>query len=61
MNAPDHPGILNIEAEPQACGVAAPHEAAHLHVSGRALYVDDVPEPRGTLFVAPVLSRIAHG
>ncbi|MDH2235919.1 xanthine dehydrogenase molybdopterin binding subunit [Pigmentiphaga sp. GD03639] len=61
MNAPDHPGILNIEAEPQACGVAAPHEAAHLHVSGRALYVDDVPEPRGTLFVAPVLSKVAHG
>ena len=61
MNAPDHPGILNVEAEPQACGVAAPHEAAHLHVSGRALYVDDVPEPRGTLFVAPVLSKVAHG
>lgn len=61
MNAPDHPGILNVGAEPQACGEAVPHEAAHLHVSGRALYVDDVPEPRGTLFVAPVLSKVAHG
>ncbi|OVZ54743.1 xanthine dehydrogenase molybdopterin binding subunit [Pigmentiphaga sp. NML080357] len=61
MNAPDHPGILNIEAEPLACGTSAPHEAAHLHVTGQALYVDDYPEPRGTLFVAPVLSNVAHG
>ncbi|MBX6318132.1 xanthine dehydrogenase molybdopterin binding subunit [Pigmentiphaga sp.] len=61
MNAPDHPGIFNVEAEPASCGTPARHEAAHLHVSGQALYVDDLPEPRGTLFVAPVLSNIAHG
>ena len=61
MNAPDRPGILNLPTNAKSCGTSPAHEAAHLHVSGRALYVDDVPEPRGTLFVAPVLSTVAHG
>jgi xanthine dehydrogenase large subunit len=26
-----------------------PHESAHLHVSGEAIYVDDIPELAGTL------------
>ncbi|MEM9756510.1 MAG: molybdopterin cofactor-binding domain-containing protein, partial [Pseudomonadota bacterium] len=33
-------------------GKALPHDAAALHVSGRALYVDDIPAPRGTLNLA---------
>jgi xanthine dehydrogenase large subunit len=41
---------------------AAPrHDSAHLHVSGRALYVDDIPLPANTLHAAFGLSTIAHG
>ena len=37
-----------------------PHEAAHLHVSGEATYVDDIPELAGTLYAALGLSQHAH-
>ncbi len=37
------------------------HESAHLHVSGRALYADDIPLPADALHGAFGLSRIAHG
>ena len=37
------------------------HESAHLHVTGRADYTDDLPEPAGTLHAALGLSKIAHG
>jgi xanthine dehydrogenase large subunit len=37
------------------------HESAHLHVSGRALYADDIALPRQTLHAAFGISRIAHG
>ncbi len=36
------------------------HESAHLHVSGEARYVDDVPMPEGTLHVAFGTSTVAH-
>ena len=42
-------------------GQAHPHESARAHVSGEALYVDDVPELKGTLYAAPIMSPIAHG
>ena len=38
-----------------------PHESAHLHVSGRALYTDDIPLPSNALHGAFGLSTIAHG
>jgi xanthine dehydrogenase large subunit len=38
-----------------------PHDSAHKHVTGAAIYVDDIPEPPGMLHVALVLSPIAHG
>ncbi|WP_293572643.1 xanthine dehydrogenase molybdopterin binding subunit [Phaeobacter sp.] len=38
-----------------------PHDAAHLHVTGQARYVDDIPTPRGTLHLAFGLSSEAHG
>ena len=43
-------------------GVAAaiPHDSAHKHVSGEALYVDDLPEPAGMLYAAVGLSTHAH-
>ena len=37
-----------------------PHESAHLHVSGEAVYVDDIPELSGTLHAALGLSARAH-
>ncbi len=42
-------------------GVSRPHESATLHVSGRAAYVDDLPELAGTLHVALGLSPVANG
>jgi len=30
-------------------GTPIPHESAQLHVTGEARYIDDLPEPRGTL------------
>jgi xanthine dehydrogenase large subunit len=38
-----------------------PHDAAPLHVTGRARYVDDIPAPAGTLHLAFGLSAAAHG
>ena len=43
-----------------AVGVALPHDSAHLHVSGRAAYTDDLPEPRELLHVAVGMSSKAH-
>ncbi len=37
------------------------HESAHLHVTGEAVYTDDIPELRGTLYAALILSPVAHG
>ncbi len=37
-----------------------PHESAHLHVSGDAIYVDDIPQLDGTASVALGLSERAH-
>jgi xanthine dehydrogenase large subunit len=44
-----------------ASGIANMHESARLHVTGQAHYTDDVPELRGTLHCAAVLSEHAHG
>ncbi len=41
-------------------GAPIPHDSAHLHVSGEALYTDDIPEIRGTLHAAIGLSERAH-
>jgi xanthine dehydrogenase small subunit len=38
-----------------------PHDAAALHVTGEARYVDDIPVPRDTLHLAFGLSTVAHG
>ncbi|WP_206999060.1 xanthine dehydrogenase molybdopterin binding subunit [Trinickia mobilis] len=40
--------------------VSRPHESAHLHVSGRATYTDDIPLVAGTLHAALGLSTKAH-
>jgi len=38
-----------------------PHDAANLHVTGAARYVDDVPSPAGTLHLTFGLSQTARG
>jgi xanthine dehydrogenase large subunit len=38
-----------------------PHDAARLHVTGQARYVDDIPLPAGTLHLAFGLSGVARG
>lgn len=42
-------------------GKSIPHESAHLHVSGKATYIDDSVELEGTLHAALGLSTCAHG
>jgi xanthine dehydrogenase large subunit len=37
------------------------HESAHLHVTGKAVYADDIVLPEGALHAAFGVSRIAHG
>lgn len=39
---------------------ATPHESAHLHVTGEARYIDDIPEVTGTVHAALGLSEKAH-
>jgi xanthine dehydrogenase large subunit len=37
------------------------HDSAHKHVTGAAVYIDDMPEPAGTLHACLGLSTVAHG
>jgi xanthine dehydrogenase large subunit len=51
------------KAEKISGGVAEAlrHDSAAKHVSGAAVYIDDIPEPAGTLHGCLGLSKIAHG
>lgn len=42
-------------------GKPLPHDAAPLHVSGQARYIDDLPFPSNALHLAFGLSTVAHG
>ena len=44
-----------------AAGHSTFHESARAQVAGAATYVDDIPEVKGTLYAAPILSTVAHG
>jgi xanthine dehydrogenase large subunit len=57
MDAPVNPAQALGEA---AVGRPLPHDSAALHVTGRAGYTDDLPEPRDLLHVAVGMSRHAH-
>ena len=64
MNAPTTlKELLPAQTQPQdgAQGRELRHESAALHVTGEAVYTDDIPELRGTLYAALVLSPVAHG
>src|SRR4029450_3655666 len=39
---------------------AIAHDSAHKHVSGEAVYIDDIPEPPGTLQLYAAQSERAH-
>ena len=53
----------NLNARAIAGGVATDtrHDSAHKHVTGEAIYIDDMPEPAGTLHGCLGLSTVAHG
>jgi xanthine dehydrogenase large subunit len=58
MHAPDpHPTKTAIDG-----GVATPrrHDSGHKHVTGAAIYTDDIPEPPGTLHIVIAMSERAH-
>lgn len=42
-------------------GQSVSHESARAQITGRAHYIDDLPEISGTLFAAPICSPQAHG
>ncbi len=58
MNAPD---FKPLKAHSPAAGQSLMHESARAQVCGSAPYVDDIPELKGTLYAAPILSTVAHG
>ena len=50
-----------LEQTKSAIGLPIEHDSARMHVQGGAQYIDDIPEPNGTLHVAFALSNVAHG
>ena len=44
-----------------AVGTDSRHDSAHKHVTGTAIYIDDMPEPAGTLHGCLGLSTVTHG
>ncbi|MBI5275388.1 MAG: xanthine dehydrogenase molybdopterin binding subunit [Burkholderiales bacterium] len=59
MNAPEK--FLAKGAAAQSTGTSHPHESARAQVAGSATYIDDIPEVKGTLHAAPILSNVARG
>jgi xanthine dehydrogenase large subunit len=60
MNAPDKLPLKTASAK-GAAGQSHFHESARAQVAGAVNYIDDIPEVKGTLFAAPILSNVAHG
>ncbi|MEO7233394.1 MAG: molybdopterin cofactor-binding domain-containing protein, partial [Polaromonas sp.] len=55
------PAAISPPPAAQAAGTSRFHESARAQVAGTATYVDDMPEIKGTLYAAPILSTVAHG
>ena len=49
------------KAATSAAGQSIFHESASAQVRGAATYVDDIAELKGTLYAAPIMSKVAHG
>ena len=60
MNAPLSPTQLQIDVLQHAVATSTQHESAHLHVTGEAIYTDDIAAPRGTLSAAIGYAPAAH-
>ena len=60
MNAPLNPTQLQIDVLHHAVAASTQHESAHLHVTGEAIYTDDIAAPRGTLSAAIGYAPAAH-
>ncbi len=56
-----HSAEHSAEAVAHAAGQSHFHESARAQVVGAATYVDDIPEVKGTLYAAPIMSTVAHG
>ncbi|EPH2903360.1 xanthine dehydrogenase molybdopterin binding subunit, partial [Acinetobacter baumannii] len=52
---------LNISKKSAKAGDSIPHESAHLHVTGQATYIDDLPELENTMHLAVGFSNCAKG
>ena len=61
LMADPQPAPISPPPVPQAAGSSHFHESARAQVQGAATYVDDIPEIKGTLHAAPILSTVAHG
>src|SRR4030088_451717 len=48
-------------ASARVIGEPHPHDSAHLHVTGKALYCDDIALPAATLHAAFGISSVSHG
>ena len=59
--SPHHGTHAPSSATSPAAGVSVHHESAAAQMAGAVHYVDDLPEVRGTLHAAPILSTVAHG
>ncbi|MEL6961172.1 MAG: xanthine dehydrogenase molybdopterin binding subunit [Pseudomonadota bacterium] len=55
-----HDRSAGVASAPIAINKPVPHDSASMHVSGEALYVDDLPAPARTLHAAIGQSHIAH-
>ena len=53
--------IAPAKGQRQQSGTSIAHDSAITQICGSATYVDDIPEVRGTLHAAPILSQVAHG
>ncbi len=60
MQARDLSAVQRADAIRGGVRSAIAHDSAAKHAAGAAIYVDDIPEPAGTLHAAPGLSARAH-
>ena len=61
LDLPSPAAQAPLPTQSPAMGQSHPHESARAQVAGSADYIDDLPEVKGTLYAAPILSRVAHG
>jgi len=60
MNAAYDQTPLMVDLQHGAVATSVRHESAHLHVTGEAVYTDDIAAPRGTLSAAIGYAPAAH-